>query len=392
MVSNAQDVIAQSNLEARDYQIRIAEKVIDGFDSDLTSQLINAPTGAGKTAMGLVIAKVLQQRYGCGVAWSAMRRNLLIQAASANVESGIQIDGFMPISTFDKEPPTHDENGNKIEILIEDEAHHSCANSAIHIVNKIKPRFRIGLSGTPFRTDRVKLCYQRTIRDCGIRQLVEMGYLSKYHKYVIPEWNPQAVVARYLEDPQRWGKSAFYWRTEQDANECHRLLLAGGCNAGLVLGTQPFDERERTLEMFESDAGLDAIVNLFVLTEGWDCPNLHTAWVRDSSRGPTVQMSGRVFRKHPELPVKQIVQSQKTRYPIERTVGPDMGFVWTEGEWRSIKADDSVERVAAASMMLAAHTSSNVIPAYITKKMGKSRRRRRRRGDDGGQLAALADL
>lgn len=285
----------------------------------------------------------------------------------------------MPISMFDKEPPTHDENGEKIEILIEDECHHSAASSAIFVMDKINPRFRLGLSGTPFRTDRVKLCFQKTIRDCGIRQLVEMGYLSRYHKYVIPEWTPATVATRYLAEPERWGKSAFYWRTEEDARECHRLLVAGGCNAGLVLGTQSFEERENTLDLFESNAGLDAIVNLFILTEGWDMPGLQTAWVRDSSRGPTTQMAGRVFRKHPDLPIKQIVQSQNTHYPVDKIVSPDMGYVWTENEWRSVKADDSVERVAAETMMYIAHSTSTV-PEFITKKLAQARPRRRRRG------------
>lgn len=75
----AHDIISRSNLEARDYQIRIIDKVVNGFDEGLSSQLVNAPTGAGKTALALVAAKILQQRYGCGVGWTAMRRNLRLK-------------------------------------------------------------------------------------------------------------------------------------------------------------------------------------------------------------------------------------------------------------------------------------------------------------------------
>lgn len=381
-----QDVIAASNIEARDYQERVVTKANDGFaDLNLSSQLINAPTGAGKTIMALLIGKLLQRRYGIGVGWTAMRRNLLAQSAASNIESGINVEGLTPISMFDKDPPTHDENGQKIELLIEDECHHSAATSAINIMDKVKPRFRLGLSGTPFRTDRMKLCFQRTIRDCGIRQLVELGYLSQYHKYVIPEWTPKTVCDRYLAEPERWGKSAFYWRTEGEAQECHNRLRAGGINVGLVLGTQGFDERETTLDLFESDGGLDAIVNLFILTEGWDMPGLQTAWVRDSSRGPTTQMAGRVFRKHPALPIKQIVQSHNTHYPVEKIVGPKQGYVWTDDEWRSVRPDGSVERVAQHTMLLIAQTQT-VMPKFILKKMGDGRRRRRGRNEDGGHL------
>lgn len=377
------DVVAASNLEAREYQERVVTKTVEGFTThELNSQMINAPTGAGKTFMALLAAKILQKRYGCGVGWTAMRRNLLGQCVQSNIDSGINVEGLTPISMFDRSPPTHDENGEKIELLIEDECHHSAASSAITIMDTVNPRFRLGLSGTPYRTDKIKLCFQRVIRDCGIRQLVEAGYLSQYRKYVLPEWSPKTVCDRYLAEPERWGKSVFYWRTEAEANECHRRLLAAGTRAGLVLGTQSFDQREQTLEQFE-DNGLDAMVNLFILTEGWDFPALQTAWVRDSSRGPTTQMAGRAFRKHKDLPFKQIVQSSNTHYPVEKIVAPEQGYVWSDTEWRSVKPDDSADRVAAVAMMLIAQTTSE-LPEFIRKKNAKSGRRRR--ANTGGPL------
>ena len=40
-----------------------------------------------------------------------------------------------------------------------------------------------------------------------------------------------------------------------------------------------------------------------------DCPNLNTVFVRPSSRGPTVQMAGRVFRKHLDTTIVNVGSS-----------------------------------------------------------------------------------
>lgn len=385
-------LIEGTTLQPRNYQQRIVTKGAKFFGDDgVASILVNSPVGSGKTPMGLLIAKALQKRFGCGVGWVAMRQTLLAQAAATNGPAhivdgeniggcNIGVDGLTVVSMFDKHPPTRDENGEKIELIVCDEAHHSAAGSMINVMDKVRPRWHLGLSGTPWRSDRVKLCYQKTIIDAGIRQLVDDNYLSQYHKYVIPEWSPACVAERYLAEPERWGQSAMYFRRDEDAMECHRLLTKGGARAGIVLGRHGADLNERNLEAFER-GDLDCMVNLFLLTEGWDMPNLKTAWVRDSSRGPTIQMGGRAFRKHKDHPYKQIVQSGKTGYPMDHLVSPSMGYVWTEDKWRSVYSNESVEEMAQAALMVLAHTSP-VMPVFISKNRDKGRRRRRRGGGD----------
>ena len=55
--------------------------------------------------------------------------------------------------------------------------------------------------------DKVKLCFQSVLRDAGIQRLIQDGYLSRYHHYTIPAFNPQTVAQFYLGDPTRWGKT-----------------------------------------------------------------------------------------------------------------------------------------------------------------------------------------
>jgi hypothetical protein len=256
-------------IEQRPYQERVVNKSLDYFRKGIKSVLINSPTGSGKTVMGLTAAKVLQDTRDIGVGWVAMRRNLLSQASESNIEMKFGVDAQF-ISMFDNNPPTHDKAGRPIKLIVMDEAQHDAASSMSHIHNLLQPQYVLGLSATPYRTDRIKLCFEKVVIDAGIHQLIQQGYLSPYHQYIIPEWTPECVVEHYLKDPQKWGKSVFYWLNQDLCMECLRLLKDAGIKAELVIGTQSEKEREKHLDDFDSGK-IDALVNMYVLTEGWDC-------------------------------------------------------------------------------------------------------------------------
>src|SRR5438105_3870261 len=159
-------------VEPRPYQERIISKAVELFHGKkLRSVLIESPTGSGKTVMGLLIARWLQELLGVRVGWVAMRRNLLTQAAAENAARGIDVRAEF-ISMFDKEPP------RGLDLLIVDEAQHDAASTMAHLPNVIRPRYILGLSATPFRADKVKLCFESVIRDAGIQRLIQDGYLS----------------------------------------------------------------------------------------------------------------------------------------------------------------------------------------------------------------------
>jgi len=114
-----------------------------------------------------------------------------------------------------------------------------------------------------------------------------------------------------------------------------------------------------------------------ILTEGFDSPSLKTVFVRDSQRGPTIQMCGRVFRIHPDIKFKQIVQSKMTHWPIQRTATPERAFVWMpdEKEWRSYAQSEAIEKVSMRVCFTLAQTMTDM-PDYIKKKQAKQQQRR----------------
>src|SRR5262249_1687059 len=155
------------------------------------------------------------------------------------------------ISMFDREPPTG------LDLLVVDEAQHDAAASMAHLHQVIKPRFILGLSATPFRADRVKLCFDSVSKDAGIQTLIQDGYLSRYAHFTIPRHTPQDVVGFYLREQPRWGKSIMYFHTLEQCAQADRLLNETGVRTEVVTGQS---DREAQLEAFRSGK-IDVLTN-----------------------------------------------------------------------------------------------------------------------------------
>jgi superfamily II DNA or RNA helicase len=383
------DVIKATKLQPRPYQFRIVQKGLDMFrgrykngtgqlELNARSVLIESPTGSGKTCMGWMLAKCLQEELALDghdlvVGWVAMRRNLLSQAEGENRGKGINVRNAHMVSMFDKNPEPLLEakrQGKKI-LLVVDEAQHDAASSMAHLHNELEPKFILGLSATPFRTDRVKLCFDKVIKDAGIHQLIQDGFLSKYHHYTIPAWTPEVVTETYLREPKRWGKSAMYFVNLEQCFAAQRILRAAGVVCDVVTGDTDIESQ---LEAFRN-GDIPVLINCMKLTEGWDEPSLQTAFIRDSGKGPTMQMGGRVFRKFEGLPFKQIVQSKQTRWPLLRTAMPEQQYIWQENTWLSLTVNPFLNRINQNARMAIAQAEVE-LPTFLTRAKRRPRRLR----------------
>ncbi|MCC9644020.1 DEAD/DEAH box helicase family protein [Rhodopirellula sp. JC740] len=302
-----------------------------------SSVLIESPTGSGKTVMGLAVAAIMQRTLGIQVGWVAMRRNLLIQAQAENARREFGVDMRM-ISMFDKNPPS-------VDLLVVDEAQHDAATSMANLHGQIQPQWTLGLSATPYRTDRIKLCFENVIRDAGIAHLIADGYLSPYHHYTIEEYSPETVATLLVEEPERWGKSLVFFHKQTQCDELKSRLDAAGIRSDIVTAKT---DRERQLARFV-EGQTDVLINMAILTEGFDCPSLKTVFCRPSGQGTTIQMAGRVLRQCESEPVKQVVQCRHTRHPMMRTAIPAEQYLWTEYGWRSISGNRQLDAMALAA-------------------------------------------
>ena len=95
---------------------------------------------------------------------------MLKQLKEANENFGL---GITPVSMFAK-------SAHHFDIVVLDEAHHEATSSFIHLFQEMSPKFLLGLSATPIRTDRMKLAFKETVNICSIRSLILDGYLSPF--------------------------------------------------------------------------------------------------------------------------------------------------------------------------------------------------------------------
>lgn len=359
------DVSSEFTLEQREYQKRIILKTVNGFlgEKPVKSILVESATGSGKTAMALYIARLMQEIAGVRIGWVAHRKYLINQAKSENKKHGTNAC-IQYISMFEKNPPSN------LDMLIIDECQHDAAASATHIHNRVKPKYILGLSAFPFRTDRVKLCFDRVISDSSIQELIKLGYLSKYNHYTITEkWSPETVFNFYIKEKKKWGKSVVYFHTLNECELFKRMIETTGEECEFVTGQS---DKDRQLKNFKKNPKCNIAVNCLMLTEGFDFPELGSVFCRDSCKSLTIQMAGRVFRKSEDGRIKNVVQSNRTKYPFLKTALPESQFLWDSRrlEWKRIVENNNAPIAIGNSIRLLSKIKV-VLPKCVKDKLNK---------------------
>jgi superfamily II DNA or RNA helicase len=362
------DYLKKTSAESRPYQLRVIEKAYNLFEEGKArSVLVESPTGSGKTLMALTAAGLMHKYHGARVGWVAMRRPLLKQAEEENRSKGFNIP-ITYISMFEKNVPTD------LDMLVVDEAHHDVTNSMAHIHAEIEPKWLLGNTATVQRHDKVKLCFDSVIKDAGIATLIQDGWLSAYHHYTLPEWSVDSVVEFYLREPERWGKSLIYFHKVLQCEEAAIKFRAAGINVEVVTGDSDVDQQ---LLDFRADK-VKILINCMKLVEGVDVPDVKTVFCRPSCKPLTIQMAGRVLRKHKDHPYKQIVQTKKAPYQFQKTALAALQHIWVDNGWRTLEVNKNIAKIMQQTTIALAQTKSTM-PAFITNQHTKDANRIARR-------------
>lgn len=318
------------DIEHREYQQRSIEKTLEYFNNGCKSVLLEAPTGSGKTVMGLKIVQGLMQTAGkkLSCAWVAPRHYLLNQLLESNSSFDLPIT---PVSMF-----TAPEKAEQFDIVVIDEAHHEATSSFINLYTRMNPKYLLGLSATPLRTDKVKLVFSATVSECNIHQLIRDGYLCKFNSYIIDNFTPEAVAEQYLKNEKLWGKTLVFMPTLEECAKFQTLIRQAGKECLFI---RSGDDRAR--ELFEQGTAPLA-VNCQLLTEGFDMPQLQTVFVRKSSRLPMIQMAGRVLRNHPGKQIANIVQPKNTPFPAKKMADPEQILHWRRDRFVALNGQNNI--------------------------------------------------
>lgn len=219
----------------REYQSRLVASTVKYFteiDSYINrenhSVMLLSPCGSGKTVTAM---RIIEELYGHDykkIVFIAHRHRLLKQANDyftwMNLDKKCKDLDFRAVSIYEKDVAPL----RNADLVVFDEAHHSACDSGVRLVGRINPRKTLGLTATNWRSDRIKLVFEKIVEDYSINSLIELGYLSQYNHYLINKWSPDEVVSVYLKDVDKFGKSIMFFHTSEESEYAVSLLKAAG--------------------------------------------------------------------------------------------------------------------------------------------------------------------
>lgn len=317
-----------------------------------------APTGAGKTVMlSAVIGRILDETHGERALVIQHRDELVEQnrrtfhalngmARASGVVAADRKDWLKPIIFGMAQTISRDDNlavMRPVDILVTDEAHHAAARSYRKIYDRareLNPNVLLfGVTATPNRGDKKALrgTYDNVADQITLGELIRTGALVPPRTFVVDlgvredlqkvrrsasDFDMSEVAKimdhSFLNDQivAKWKETAgdrqtvVFCSTVEHAEHVTDAFVAAGVTARMVEGTMAGGERKAVLNAFDRGE-FQVIVNVSVLTEGWDCqPVSCVVLLRPSSYASTmIQMIGRGLRrqdpeKYPNRPPK----------------------------------------------------------------------------------------
>jgi len=209
--------------------------------------------------------------------------------------------------------------------IIIDECHHGTANTYKKILGYFKPKFTLGLTATPERTDGEDLLelFRNVAHKLDLKTAVEMGELApvrciriktnvdlstvringiKYYsqdlesKLYVPERN-KVIVDTYLQYVKK-KKTVVFCASVKHAEMVSQLFRENGIASEAVSGTLKNSERVKILNEYEN-GGINVLCACDLLNEGWDSPRTEVLFMTRPTMSKTlyIQQLGRGMRK-----------------------------------------------------------------------------------------------
>jgi len=395
-------VLVFSTMKLRPYQVEAADSVFAEWDRGIRSTLLVKPTGTGKTVTFCEIVGRALARYGKRALVIAHREELVRQAASKLDDAGLtteiemaeqRADGSLlrrakvivaSIQTLTRRG--HRFDPNEFSVVILDEAHHYTSPSwrafIAHMRAKNPDILIVGVTATPDRSDEVGLgcVFESHAYVYELNQAIKDGWLCP-----IEQARPRVIdldfskaqaakgdfsarelcdimdsekvlhpIAKGIVEFAEWRKTIVFappgFKSGQEGESfrvsdklCELINRYQPMSAAIISDRTPKDQRRLMLKDFAAGK-IQYLVNVGVLTEGYDCPDIEmVAMARPTkSRALYAQMVGRGTRTLPGL-IDGIPTADARRAAIAHSSKPlcrVLDFVGNAGKHKLISAAD----------------------------------------------------
>lgn len=300
--------------------------------------LLIAATGTGKTYLSIFDVMQMNPRKVLYIA----HRDMILEKAKesydsllGNINSGL-LNGnnhdygasylFASIFTLVKDDVLNHFRHDEFDYIVIDEVHHAGANSYKKILEYFKPKFLLGLTATPERSDGediFKLFNYNVPYEIRLKKAMEEDLLCPFHYYGLTDLTVNGEVIDDKSDfsklisSERIGhikkamrryrnysypvKGLIFCSRQDEAKELSKALNKEGFVTTYLLGDSSSDERERVIERLESDDDpLEYIITVDIFNEGVDIPAVNQVVMLRPTESSIIftQQLGRGLRKY----------------------------------------------------------------------------------------------
>ena len=234
---------------------------------------------------------------------------------------------FSTIQTISKTNHLDNFLKDHFDYIIIDETHRSGADSYLRLIEHFEPKFLLGMTATPERTDGndiFQLFDHNIAYEIRLSKAMEEEMLSTFHYFGVADLSVDNVqvdtksdfrylvaeerVERIIEQAKFYGsdngitRGLVFCSRKNEAVELAKLFNAKGCKSVALTGDNSEKERAQAIERLESDnlsEKLDYIFTVDIFNEGIDIPKINQIIMLRPTESAIIfiQQLGRGLRK-----------------------------------------------------------------------------------------------
>ena len=199
--------------QPHEIQAEALEKLKSTRESGYRAGMVVLATGLGKTFLAafdsLGFDKVMFVAHRDEILAQAMMSFRSVRPRKhmgkfAGREKAVNVDiVFSSVQTLSKSENLKRFTPDEFDYIIVDEFHHAAAETYRRIIDYFNPKFLLGLTATPFRTDGralLGLCEENLVYECDLWNGIKRGLLSPFSYFGVPD------IVDYAQIPWRSGR------------------------------------------------------------------------------------------------------------------------------------------------------------------------------------------
>ncbi|ALV22811.1 DUF3427 domain-containing protein [Carnobacterium antarcticum] len=259
---------------------------------------------------------------------------------------------FATIQTISKEPIMQQFAKDHFDYILIDEVHKAGAQSYHRILDYFHPKFLLGMTATPERTDGFnifELFDYNIAYEIRLQEALEEEMLSPFHYFGVTDYEKngelisEATDLKYLVEEERvtyllekldyYGcsgnipKGLVFCSRKQEAEALSLLFIKKGHPSSYLSGDHSLEEREKQIERLEKGE-IEYIFTVDIFNEGIDIPKINQVVMLRNTESSIIfiQQLGRGLRKDSSkeyVTVIDFIGNYKNNYMIPMALSGD---------------------------------------------------------------------